>query len=211
MLVSARSRAEARGVTHSCFVRTRQPVLPFRWRTQCDEVRFGQLSARPVCPLKSSIGCSNSANDAMPRNSTIEQRVRALEVRIDALQRQIGSNEPAGQWWERIRDSSVPDEDWEQLARFGREFRDSDRPPEDDEMERLGDLTEPRHGIVIYWSYERRVFIAEAPQLPDCQIVEGESYQEALEKLLSVMRQWLQAERTQGHEIPWPKRRLMML
>jgi predicted RNase H-like HicB family nuclease len=143
----------------------------------------------------------------MARTTTIEERVAALEERMDSIQHQLA---PAGKWWERFGDSSIPDDAWEELARFGREFRDSDRPPESDELEGLGDLMEPRHGVVIYWSYERRVFVAESPQLPDC-CAEGASYQQALENLLSVMGQWLQSERTRGHEIPWPKRRLLIL
>ncbi len=48
--------------------------------------------------------------------------------------------------------------------------------------------------IIIYWSNEDQVFLAEAPELPGC-IAHGNSYEEALRSVRDAMAFWLDVAR----------------
>jgi predicted RNase H-like HicB family nuclease len=65
-----------------------------------------------------------------------------------------------------------------------------------------------RYEIIMYWSEEDQVFIAEVPELPGCA-ADGASYLETLANLERVINEWIDTARDLGRPIPEPKGRLM--
>jgi len=65
-----------------------------------------------------------------------------------------------------------------------------------------------KYEVVIYWSEEDHAFLAEAPELPGC-MSDGKTYQEALNNLETIIREWIETARELGRPIPEPKGRLM--
>ena len=65
-----------------------------------------------------------------------------------------------------------------------------------------------RYEIIIYWSREDEAFIAEVPELPGCA-ADGGTYQQALENVQVIIREWIETARELGREIPKPKGRLI--
>ena len=61
--------------------------------------------------------------------------------------------------------------------------------------------------VIIYWSKDDQVFIAEVPELPGCA-ADGASYKEALENVEVVIQEWIETARELGRPIPEPKGRL---
>ena len=55
--------------------------------------------------------------------------------------------------------------------------------------------------IILYWSEEDQVFIAEVPELAGCA-ADGITYQQALQNVEVVMQQWIQIAETLGRSIP---------
>lgn len=66
-----------------------------------------------------------------------------------------------------------------------------------------------KYEIIIYWSQDDRVFIAEVPELPGCA-ADGESYQEALHNVETIMQEWIETANELDRAIPQPKSRLML-
>ena len=64
-----------------------------------------------------------------------------------------------------------------------------------------------RYEVIIYWSKDDQVFIAEVPELPGCA-ADGVSYKEALEKVEVVIQEWIKTAKELGRSIPEPKGRL---
>lgn len=58
--------------------------------------------------------------------------------------------------------------------------------------------------VIIYWSNEDGVFIAEVPELPGCA-AHGDSREAALASVDEAIRLWLDTAREFGHPIPQPK------
>ncbi|MYC06519.1 MAG: type II toxin-antitoxin system HicB family antitoxin [Chloroflexi bacterium] len=65
-----------------------------------------------------------------------------------------------------------------------------------------------RYEIVMYWSEEDGVIVAEVPELPGC-VADGPTYEDALEMIQEVMDIWIETQREMGHPIPIPKGRPM--
>lgn len=65
-----------------------------------------------------------------------------------------------------------------------------------------------RYEIILYWSEEDRVFIAEVPELPSCA-ADGKTYQEALHNIEIIMQEWIETAKELGRSIPEPRQRLM--
>jgi len=65
-----------------------------------------------------------------------------------------------------------------------------------------------RYEIILYWSEEDAVFIAEIPELPGC-MAHGETQESALANAKDAMRLWLDTAREFGDAIPEPRGRLM--
>jgi predicted RNase H-like HicB family nuclease len=63
-----------------------------------------------------------------------------------------------------------------------------------------------RYEVIIYWSDEDQVFIAEVPELPGCA-AHGDSPQAALHEAQEAITLWLDTAREFGDPIPAPKGR----
>ena len=63
-----------------------------------------------------------------------------------------------------------------------------------------------RYEIIIYWSNEDQVFIAEVPELPGCA-AHGSSPDKALISCQKAINLWIETAREFGRNIPEPKGR----
>ena len=66
-----------------------------------------------------------------------------------------------------------------------------------------------KYEIIIYWSEEDQVYIAEVPELPGC-MADGNSYREALRAAERVAKEWIAVARELGRPIPRPKSSKLM-
>ena len=64
-----------------------------------------------------------------------------------------------------------------------------------------------KYEIILYWSEEDRVFIAEVPELAGCA-AGGATRQQALDNVEIVLTEWLETARELARPIPEPKGRL---
>jgi predicted RNase H-like HicB family nuclease len=67
-----------------------------------------------------------------------------------------------------------------------------------------------KYEIILYWSNEDGVFIAEVPELPGC-IAHGDSQESALASVKEAMQLWIDTAKEFGDPIPVPKGRRLML
>lgn len=65
-----------------------------------------------------------------------------------------------------------------------------------------------RYEVIIYWSEEDKLFIAEIPELAGC-MADGATYDEALQNAEIVIREWIDTAKKLGRLIPEPKGRLV--
>jgi predicted RNase H-like HicB family nuclease len=63
--------------------------------------------------------------------------------------------------------------------------------------------------IVIYWSQEDGVYIAEVPELSGC-MAHGDTHEAALANAKEAMQLWIDTAREFGDPIPEPKGRRLM-
>jgi predicted RNase H-like HicB family nuclease len=66
----------------------------------------------------------------------------------------------------------------------------------------------PRYELIVYWSQDDEVFVAEVPELPGCA-ADGATYQEAVANVEVVIREWIETATELGRAIPEPKGRLL--
>ena len=65
-----------------------------------------------------------------------------------------------------------------------------------------------KYEIIIYWSQDDEAFIAEVPELPGCA-ADGDTYQQALDNVQVIIREWIETATELGREVPKPKGRLI--
>ena len=65
-----------------------------------------------------------------------------------------------------------------------------------------------KYELIIYWSEVDQAFIVEVPELPGCA-ADGETYQEAVQNVEVVIREWIETAQALGRSIPEPKGRLL--
>ena len=65
-----------------------------------------------------------------------------------------------------------------------------------------------KYEVIIYWSEEDQAFIAEVPELSGCA-ADGETHQEALANVETVIKEWLETAKELNRPIPEPKGRLL--
>ncbi|HSS47953.1 MAG TPA: type II toxin-antitoxin system HicB family antitoxin [Thermoanaerobaculia bacterium] len=63
-----------------------------------------------------------------------------------------------------------------------------------------------KYEVIIYWSEEDQVFIAEVPELPGC-VAHGDLPDSALANCQDAIELWLDTAREFGRYIPQPKGR----
>lgn len=66
-----------------------------------------------------------------------------------------------------------------------------------------------QHEIIIHWSNEDRVFVAEVPELPGC-MAHGETEEVALKNIKDAIQLWIDTAREFGDPIPEPEGRRLM-
>ena len=65
-----------------------------------------------------------------------------------------------------------------------------------------------RYETIIYWSEEDQAYLAEVPELPVC-MADGETPQDALRQVQTIIDEWVETAKILGREIPQPKGRLL--
>ncbi len=61
-----------------------------------------------------------------------------------------------------------------------------------------------KYEIIIYWSREDEVFVAEVPELPGC-MAHGNTQQEALSNANEAIQLWIDTAEEFGDPVPEPK------
>ena len=67
-----------------------------------------------------------------------------------------------------------------------------------------------KYEVIIYWSDEDQVFVAEVPELPGCS-AHGSTQEAALASAQEAMRHWIETAREFGDPVPQPKGRRLIL
>ena len=67
-----------------------------------------------------------------------------------------------------------------------------------------------KYEVIIYWSTEDGMFVAEVPELPGC-LAHGDTQQAALQNVNQAIDLWLDTAREFGDPIPEPKGERLML
>lgn len=67
-----------------------------------------------------------------------------------------------------------------------------------------------KYEIILFWSSEDQVFIAEVPELPGC-MAHGETQESALAYAKEAIALWLETALEFGDPVPEPKGRRLML
>ena len=67
-----------------------------------------------------------------------------------------------------------------------------------------------KYEVIIYWSEEDKVFIAEVPELPGC-VAHGKTHKEALKQINVAIELWVETAKERGEYLPTPKGRRLMV
>ena len=67
-----------------------------------------------------------------------------------------------------------------------------------------------KYEIILFWSNEDQVFVAEVPELPGC-VAHGETQEVALANAQEATQLWIETALEFGDPIPQPKGRRLML
>ena len=68
--------------------------------------------------------------------------------------------------------------------------------------------SDPRYEVIIYWSAEDEMFIAEVPELPGCA-ADGPTYETALANVRVVIEECIGTAQQLGRAVPEPRGRLL--
>jgi len=68
-------------------------------------------------------------------------------------------------------------------------------------------MSKLNYEVVLYWSRDDKVFIAEVPELAGC-MAHGKTQEEALAQVKEAMRLWVKTAREFGRTVPAPKGRV---
>lgn len=61
-----------------------------------------------------------------------------------------------------------------------------------------------KHTVVLWWSDEDGVFVAQAPDLPGC-MAHGRTREDALAEIQQAMAGWIEVARETGRPVPEPR------
>ena len=67
-----------------------------------------------------------------------------------------------------------------------------------------------RYEIILYWSDEDHLFVAEVPELPGC-MAHGDNQETALRNIKDAMELWVETARALGRPVPRSKGERRML
>ncbi len=65
-----------------------------------------------------------------------------------------------------------------------------------------------RYEIIIYWSKEDELYIAEVPELSGC-VADGKTYKQALSNVEVIINEWIETAQSLNRPIPKPKGKLI--
>ncbi len=65
-----------------------------------------------------------------------------------------------------------------------------------------------KYEIIIYWSENDKIFIAEVPELSGCK-ADGVTYKKALTNVEIVIKEWIETAKILNRPIPEPRGKLM--
>ena len=65
-----------------------------------------------------------------------------------------------------------------------------------------------KYEVIIYWSDEDNLFVAEVPELPGC-MSDGTTYEEALANVRVIIQEWIETALMEGRTVPEPRGKLM--
>ena len=68
----------------------------------------------------------------------------------------------------------------------------------------------PKYEIILYWSEEDQIFVAEVPELSGC-MAHGDSHEAALTNIKEAVQLWIDTAQEFGDPVPKPKGRRLML
>jgi predicted RNase H-like HicB family nuclease len=68
----------------------------------------------------------------------------------------------------------------------------------------------PKYEVIIYWSDEDQVFVAEVPEIVGC-MAHGDSQETALANVKEAIQLWVDTAQEFGVPVPEPKGRRLML
>jgi predicted RNase H-like HicB family nuclease len=66
-----------------------------------------------------------------------------------------------------------------------------------------------KYEIIMYWSNDDHVFIADVPELPGC-MAHGTTQEKALKNIQQAINLWIDTAKETGEEVPQPKGRRLM-
>lgn len=66
-----------------------------------------------------------------------------------------------------------------------------------------------KYEIIIYWSEEDKIYIADVPELPGCS-AHGRTYDKALVNAKEAIQLWIDTAKEFGDPVPAPKGRRLM-
>lgn len=67
-----------------------------------------------------------------------------------------------------------------------------------------------KYEIIIYWSNDDQVFVAEVPELPGC-MAHGDTHESALANANEAIHLWIDTAQEFGDPVPDPKGQRLML
>ena len=67
-----------------------------------------------------------------------------------------------------------------------------------------------KYEIIIYWSDEDSLFVAEVPEMPGC-FAHGKNQEDALKSVKEAMQLWIDTAKEFGDEIPVPKGKRLII
>lgn len=67
-----------------------------------------------------------------------------------------------------------------------------------------------KYEVIIYWSNEGQIFVAEVPELPGC-MAHGDTQELALAHVNEAIQLWIDTAKEFGHPVPEPKGDRLML
>jgi predicted RNase H-like HicB family nuclease len=70
-------------------------------------------------------------------------------------------------------------------------------------------MSSHKYQLVIWWSADDDVFVAEAPELPGC-MAHGSTMSDAVKNVQDAMDLWLDVAREMGRAVPEPRGRTPM-
>jgi len=67
-----------------------------------------------------------------------------------------------------------------------------------------------KYEVILFWSNEDQVFVAEVPELPGC-MAHGDTQESALANVKEAIQLWIDTAREFGDPVPEPKGRRLLL